>query len=162
MQRELGPLNLAHIFVADALDELCEHSDAPPNVGEVAVRLNIDPSRASRMVASAIRAGFAKRIASQVDGRRAHLALTADGRRALAAVRRFRIMFFSTLMANWSDDDCAELAKLLLKFTDSLPEISTELESGASGRQRPSRRTATGTRLRAVAFRRRALPAVRT
>jgi len=161
MQRELGPLNLAHIFVADALDELCEHSDDPPTVGTVAVRLNVDPSRASRMVAGAIRAGLATRIASQVDGRRAHLALTDDGRRALAAVRRFRIVFFSELMADWSDHDCAEFAKLLIKFTNLLPEVSTEITSGESGRRLPSRRTATGRPSRAVKFRRRAKSAVR-
>jgi DNA-binding MarR family transcriptional regulator len=145
MQRELGQrLNLAHIFVADALDEMCENSNEQPSVGKMAERLDIDPSRASRVVAGAIRAGFVKRIASQLDGRRAHLELTDNGRRALAATRRFRIMFFSKLMANWSDHDCAEFAKLLIRFTNPLPEMSTEIESSEPGGKRQSRRTATG------------------
>ncbi len=125
MQRELGQhLNLAHIFVADALGEMRENRNEHLSVGQMAERLGVDPSRASRMVAGAIRAGLVKRIASQLDGRRTHLELTDDGRRALAAVRRFRIMFFSELMANWSDHDCAEFAKLLTRFTNPLPEYS--------------------------------------
>ena len=125
MQRKLGQrLNLGHIFVADALDEMRENRDEQPSVGKVAERLGIDPSRASRMVAGAIRAGFVKRIASQLDGRRTHLDLTNDGRKALATVRRFRIRFFSKLTANWSDRDCAEFAKLLIRFTNPLQEMS--------------------------------------
>jgi DNA-binding MarR family transcriptional regulator len=125
MQRKLGKrLNLGQIFVADALDEMRENRGEQPSVGKVAERLGIDPSRASRMVAGAIRAGFVKRIASQLDGRQTHLGLTNDGRKALATVRRFRIMFFSKLTANWSDRDCAEFAKLLIRFTNPLPEMS--------------------------------------
>jgi DNA-binding MarR family transcriptional regulator len=162
MQRRLAQrLNLDHIFVADALDEMCENSDEQPSVGKVAEMLGIDPSRASRMVAGAIRAGVVKRIASQLDGRRIYLELTDDGRRALAATRRFRIMFFSKLMANWSDHDCAEFAKLLIRFTNPLPEMSIKSESSGPGRKRHPRRTATGKLSRAAEFRRRAIPAVR-
>lgn len=151
MQRKLGQrLNLAHIFVADALDEMCESGDAQPSVGKVAERLGTDPSRASRMVASAIRSRLVKRIASQLDGRRTHLELTDDGRNALAAARQFRIKFFSNLMGNWSDHDCAEFAKLLIRFTNPLPEMSTEIVSSMPGRKKQSTRIATGKSSRAA------------
>lgn len=36
-------------------------------------------------------------------------------------MRRFRMRFFAQLMSDWSDRDCAEFGRLLIRFTDSLP-----------------------------------------
>ena len=122
MRQRLGPhINLGNIAVADALQELAETGDQEPTIGRMAERLGIDPSRASRMTAGAIRVGFVKRIASQSDGRRSHLELTSEGLKALGTTRRFRTSFFAHLMSDWSARDCAEFAKLLIRFTESLP-----------------------------------------
>ncbi|WP_408907435.1 MarR family transcriptional regulator [Streptomyces albidoflavus] len=42
-------------------------------VGFFADRLAVDPSRASRIVAEAVKSGFVRRVASQEDGRRSCL-----------------------------------------------------------------------------------------
>jgi DNA-binding MarR family transcriptional regulator len=124
MRQRLGPhVNIGHIAVADALQELAETGDQEPTIGRMAERLGIDPSRASRMTAGAIRVGFVKRIASQSDGRRSHLELTNEGLKALETTRRFRTSFFAHLMSDWSARDCAEFAKLLIRFTESLPGV---------------------------------------
>lgn len=124
MRQRLGQdINLGNIAVADALQELSETGDQEPTIGRMAERLGIDPSRASRMTAGAIRAGFVRRIASQSDGRRSHLELTGEGLKALETTRRFRMSFFAHLMSDWSARDCAELAKLLIRFTESLPGV---------------------------------------
>lgn len=120
-QRLDGHLNLAALSVADALQELVEAGEQMPTIGRMAKRLGIEPSRASRMTAAAIRAGLVRRIASQSDGRRSHVELTSEGSKALEMVRRFRMKFFAQLMADWSDRECAEFGRLLIRFTDSLP-----------------------------------------
>jgi DNA-binding MarR family transcriptional regulator len=125
MQQRLGgALNLANISVADAVQELSEIGDQRPTIGSMAQTLGVDPSRASRMAAAAIRAGLVKRIASQSDGRRSHLELTSDGSKALELTRRFRLKFFAQLMSSWSDRECEEFGRLLARFTDSLPRVS--------------------------------------
>jgi DNA-binding MarR family transcriptional regulator len=127
MRHRLGPtFNMAHGLVADALDELSGIGGEQPNVGAVAGALGIDPSRASRMVAGAVRTGYVKRVASQADGRSTCLELTDAGRQLLRNVRRFRTDFFSKLMATWSDVDCSEFARLLTRFTEALPQIGSK------------------------------------
>src|ERR1700693_6188653 len=124
MERELGiRFNMAHSFVVDALDETNEVPGNEPSVGTVAERLGVDPSRASRMVADAIRGGYVRRIASQVDGRRMCLELTVAGRKLLKTASRFRRHLFSKAMASWPDSDCAEFARLLTKFTEPLQSM---------------------------------------
>lgn len=127
MKQKFGAgLNLANISIADALQELSQIGDQRPTIGSMAQTLGIDPSRASRMTAAAIRAGFVKRIASQSDGRSSHLELTTEGRKALELTRRFRLRFFGQLLSGWSDRECAEFGRLLIRFTDSLPGVSSD------------------------------------
>jgi DNA-binding MarR family transcriptional regulator len=121
MERELGTrFNMAHSFVVDALAETEGGSGNEPSVGMVAEHVGVDPSRASRMVADAIRGGYVKRVASQVDGRRMGLQLTGAGRRLLKTTKTFRRRLFAKVTASWPESDCAEFARLLTKFTEPL------------------------------------------
>jgi DNA-binding MarR family transcriptional regulator len=123
MERETGrSLEASHSFVVDAMEEASAENDREPTVGAVAERLGVDPSRASRMVASAVKAGFVKRVASQGDGRRILLRLTSRGLACAREARNFRIAFFGRLVENWTDRDCQEFARLLSRFTESTPE----------------------------------------
>jgi len=120
MERELVErFSVAQSVVADALDDLSAIDGEKPSVGMLAEYLGVDPSRASRLVADAIREGYVKRVASQSDGRRAGLELTGAGRKLLGTASRFRKRIFSKVMAGWSDHDCDEFARLLTKFTES-------------------------------------------
>lgn len=122
MERETGrSLEASHTFVVDALEEAAA-DDQEPTVGAVAERLGVDPSRASRMVASAVKAGFVKRTASQGDGRRILLRLTSKGLECASEARDFRIAFFGRLVESWTDQDCGEFARLLTRFTESTSE----------------------------------------
>jgi DNA-binding MarR family transcriptional regulator len=119
MEGELGTrFNMAHSFVVDALDEARSSLGEGPSVGMVAEHLGVDPSRASRMVADALRDGYVRRVASQADGRRMCLELTGAGRKLLRTASRFRRRFFSKEMARWPDRDCVEFARLLTQFTE--------------------------------------------
>jgi DNA-binding MarR family transcriptional regulator len=88
-------------------------------VGAVAERLSIDPSTASRLVGHAIDAGFVARRPSPRDARRANLQLTDAGRRLKAVADRFRRAYLAELLADWTEAERAEFARLLTRFTEA-------------------------------------------
>jgi DNA-binding MarR family transcriptional regulator len=140
------PFDLAHFSVVDAVEE-----GAPPpaeaaegaeggepraggevTVGLVGERLAVDPSRASRLVAAAVKAGYVERVASQADGRRIHLRLTAAGLELADAGHRTRQRHFDRAMAGWSADERREFARLLTRFADGMDRLAAS-ESRAAG-----------------------------
>src|SRR6478752_4955102 len=72
--------NLVLNIVDEASDEM--------TVGGLAEQLGIDPSAASRAVSDCIAAGLLERRASQLDGRRTVLSITAEGDALRARFRR--------------------------------------------------------------------------
>lgn len=122
--RELGPFaNLRHVEVIIAVEEGSEGPGREVTVGLVGERLGLDPSRASRGVADAIRAGLVRRVASQVDGRRIRLELTESGQELAKASHGFRRAFYDRLMEGWSEAERAEFARLLGRFADRIEEV---------------------------------------
>jgi DNA-binding MarR family transcriptional regulator len=125
MESETGlRLKVPDMFVVDALDAGADLPEEEATVGAVAERLGIDPSRGSRMVSGAIKAGYVRRVASQKDGRRIRLELTKEGRRLADVARRYRTAFFARLLEDWPDKDCQEFARLITKFTTSHPRVA--------------------------------------
>lgn len=119
--RDLGQaVDPAQLDVVFAVDEGPDRPGQEVTVGLVAERLGIDPSRASRVVAAAIRAGHVRRVASQADGRRIRLELTEAGREVARAAHRSRRALYDRLMQGWPERDRRELARLLTRFTDAL------------------------------------------
>lgn len=115
--------DLSRVFAVDAVDEAAHE---PPeaagggggvSVGTVAERLGVDPSRASRLVASAVHAGYLARVASQEDGRRILLELTDAGRALVDAMHAHRQAEFAHAMRDWPERDRQEFARLLTRFT---------------------------------------------
>jgi DNA-binding MarR family transcriptional regulator len=92
---------------------------ADVTVGAVAERLSIDPSTASRLVGHAIDAGFVARRPSPRDARRAKLQLTDAGRRLKAVADRFRRAYLAELLADWTEAERAEFARMLTRFTEA-------------------------------------------
>jgi len=118
------PVDLNTLSVIDAVDEGAGVDGQAVTVGFVADQLSIDPSRASRIVADAVRSGFVRRVASQEDGRRSCLELTDAGRAAVAAAHRTRQSFYGRVLDGWSADETRRFAALLTKFVDSLDEAA--------------------------------------
>jgi DNA-binding MarR family transcriptional regulator len=114
------PVNLDHVAVLDAVEEGLRDIGDEVTVGDVADRLGIDPSRASRVVTAAIKAGYLQRVASQHDGRRTCLTITAAGEEIIEHAHRARRALLGQLMRGWSAHDRAELARLLTRFTDAI------------------------------------------
>lgn len=106
--------------VVDAIEQGPDADGGEVTVGTVAQRLGADPSRASRLVATAVRAGYVARVASQADGRRIRLELTPAGRELAEAGHRFRRSMFERLIRDWPESDREEFARLLTRFVDAL------------------------------------------
>ena len=119
IERRRGtPVDTSDLLVVDAIDEASENGE-PPTVGKIARFLDVHPSRASRMVKHAIRAGLAVRVASQGDGRKSCLELSQRGREIAKDVRRARARYFASRMKGWSRVDRRNFARLLVLFAQS-------------------------------------------
>ncbi|HEY1613292.1 MAG TPA: MarR family winged helix-turn-helix transcriptional regulator [Rhizomicrobium sp.] len=132
IERKLGKIvGLSSLAVVDAVEE-CAESGTFATVGLIARRIGVDPSRASRMVTAALRAGYVRRVASQDDGRKSCLMLTAKGSDAATAVRGLRTRFFLARLQVWPDADCQDLCRLLTKLAHDMgtrkrPDDSAEM-----------------------------------
>jgi DNA-binding MarR family transcriptional regulator len=113
------PVDVQVLHVVDVIDEGPDHPGVEMSVGLVAVRLGVDASRGSRIVAEAVKSGYVRRVASQADGRRIHLELTPAGRSVVEATRRTRQEHFAKAMSDWTDAERTEFARLLGRFVDA-------------------------------------------
>lgn len=134
--RDLGvPLNLAQLDVLVAIEapehEFGETTSASTTVGTVAERLGIDPSRASRVVAEMVEAGYALRDVCQTDARRTIIRLTEQGHAVVAAVRAHKFLLLGDFLAEWQEADLDTFVTLLERFSgwsDNLAERRTKFE----------------------------------
>lgn len=149
-RRELGilalkdlaiPLNLAQLDVLVAIDAPLNEFGATAAreetmVGTVAERLNIDPSRASRIVGEMVDAGYVVRAVSQADARRAIIHLTAKGATVVAAVRTHKFLLLGDFLDSWSAEDLDRFTTLLERFSnwpDGLGERRQKYEEEIAG-----------------------------
>jgi len=129
-KRELGrlalrnldlPIELADLDILAALEGCSAHS-GEATVGFVAERLNVDPSRASRIVGDAVDKGIVRRVASQSDSRRIVLELTETGRAHALAIRKYKWKVFVDALDQWSEKDLVTFARLFSRFSDWMAE----------------------------------------
>ena len=117
------------VDVLDAI-EAAEQAGTPATVSSVAVTLNVDQPRASKLVAAAVEAGLVRREADQADGRRVALVRTERGHTLFEELHRFRRSIFATAMSDWTDADRAAFARLLTRFVESLAGITSSDAQG--------------------------------
>lgn len=113
------PVQIEHIPVLVAAEEKILDT-GEVMVNDIAAIMGIDPSRASRLVNDAIKAGYLLRIASQQDGRRTCVELTPQGQGLVDQSHAFRQRLYADVLADWSDRDKATFARLLNRFTETL------------------------------------------
>ncbi|MFJ3659061.1 MarR family winged helix-turn-helix transcriptional regulator [Streptomyces sp. NPDC090119] len=114
--------DMTRTLVLNIVEEGPEEDGQEITVGVVAERLAVDPSVASRMVTDCISAGYLIRAASQQDGRRTILQMTAEGVAMLAAFRRHQRAAFEFITRGWPEDERLQFARLLIKYVDSVAE----------------------------------------
>ena len=94
----------------------------PLSVGEIAEAVGVDQPRASRLVQQAVDLDLVRREADPDDARRTRVALTDAGARLVRGFRGERREAIDAALAAFTDDERAQLARLLTKLADSWPQ----------------------------------------
>ena len=98
--------------------------NGPIAVSEVARRLEVDLSNASRQLRVLEDQGLVTRTSDPDDRRVARVAVTAAGKRVLDRARAIALNDYAVALDDWSARDRAQLATLLDRFRTSL--LATE------------------------------------
>jgi len=119
---ELDPgLDLQKLDVMSAVMHWHPENDADAarevTVGTVAERMGIDPSRASRLVADVVEAGYIRRMASQLDSRRIVLEPTDKGVAFGEEFRARKTAMMTAGMRRWTEAELVGFAALLERFS---------------------------------------------
>jgi len=101
--------------------EVLAEAGSPRSVGDLAEQLHVDQPRASRIVQSAVELGLARREADPADARRTLIALTEQGRAAVAQARGARADAVQQALSAFSPAEQAQLAELLTRLADAWP-----------------------------------------
>lgn len=107
--------------------------DAAPSIGDIATRLAVEHSTASRSVDAAVKNGLLSKHSCQQDMRRARLTLTARGHSVLSTTSALRRQLLGVATEGWADEDLARLITLLeavLAGFDRLESSSSEQRVG--------------------------------
>ena len=107
-----------------ALDVLAEDN---VRVGELAARIGIDDTTATRLVDRLEEGGLAERRRLPGDRRVTVVGLTAKGAELAAQVNAQRQRFFADILAALEPDEREELVRLTAKAADALHSRSEEL-----------------------------------
>jgi DNA-binding MarR family transcriptional regulator len=89
-------------------------------VTELADRLGIDAPAVTRKVQQLERAGLVRRRSDPTDARASRLDAAPSGRRAVERLLRAQARWMGELLADWSDGDRAELARLLRQLAATI------------------------------------------
>ncbi|MEU1971343.1 MarR family winged helix-turn-helix transcriptional regulator [Microbacterium sp. NPDC019599] len=101
--------------------EALASASGPLSVSELGEAVGVDQPRASRLVQQAVEMGLVRREADPDDARRTRIALTEQGRSIVTGFRGERRDAVGSALAAFSDDERAELARLLTKLADAWP-----------------------------------------
>ncbi len=118
-----APVELSTVRVLRAVERA---GDAAPSIGDIADRLTIDPSTASRFVDQQVAAGYLLRHRCTDDGRRSRLALSDSGRALLDEVTAARRRILAEVTAGWDTADLDRLGDLLARLRDDFDHLESQ------------------------------------
>jgi DNA-binding MarR family transcriptional regulator len=125
LRREISRYALAELGTQGFTALGIVHVHGPIRISDVAERLAVDISVASRQLSALIDAGYVDRK-SNPDDRRASLVETTDaGHRVLAESHRRMVHGFSQALSEWSADDVTALA-------DGLDRLSSDFAAASA------------------------------
>jgi DNA-binding MarR family transcriptional regulator len=109
----------------DALDLLSRRDDRP--MKELAARLRVDPSTATRAVQRLESDGLVERYPSPEDGRVVLVRITEEGARRHDAVAARRSTAMMHILSEFEPVERAQLADLLDRFVESVDTVMTRM-----------------------------------
>lgn len=110
---------LSTVLVVEAIGQRRRSTDGV-RVADVAARLSVAPSTASRLVNRAVRSGVVERNADHADPRSAALTLTTAGKDLLEKSFDFRLDYLGRVLSDWNQKDVRALATLLDRFANEV------------------------------------------
>lgn len=102
------------------IDALAASKD-PLSVSALGEAIGVDQPRASRLVQQGVARGHVQREVDPDDARRTRIALTAEGRAISKGVRGQRREILDQALDGFTEQERAELARLLAKLADNWP-----------------------------------------
>ncbi|SFR86717.1 DNA-binding transcriptional regulator, MarR family [Microbacterium sp. cf046] len=97
-------------------------ASGPLSVSEIGEAVGVDQPRASRLVQQAAEMGLVRREADPDDARRTRVALTETGSAIVRGFRGERRTAIDSALGSFTDQERAELARLLTKLADAWPQ----------------------------------------
>ena len=124
VQRDIGRHALAELGTQGfhALAVLQVHG--PLRVSDVAHRLGVDLSVASRQIASLAAEGYVERREDPHDRRAQLVGVTPSGRKVLSESHRSMVAGFTRVLESWSDDDVNALTSGLARLRDDFARLA--------------------------------------
>ncbi|MFC5433182.1 MarR family winged helix-turn-helix transcriptional regulator [Microbacterium suwonense] len=99
--------------------EALASASEPLSVSGLAEAIGVDQPRASRLVQQGVDRGWVRREADPDDARRTRIAITDDGARLFRGVRGERREALGRALAAFTEEESAELARLLTKLAEN-------------------------------------------
>jgi DNA-binding MarR family transcriptional regulator len=109
-------------------------------VSEIADRLRIDLSVASRQVAALVASGHAVREADPADRRAHRIRVTPAGERVLRLSHERMVAAFGRVLDDWSQDEVADLTRLLARLREDFTRAAAAAPSPSPDLQETSTR----------------------
>lgn len=128
-RQEPAPVDSSIFDVLDVI-EAANQAGSPAGVREVALGLNVDQPRASKLVAAAVAAGYVRREADQADGRRTLLVATAVGHDTVERAHKFRRGIVEAATREWTAAERAQFAVLFDRFVSDVANVAAERSRG--------------------------------
>ena len=97
-------------------------ASGPLSVSEIGEAVGVDQPRASRLVQQGVEMGLVRREADPDDARRSRVALTENGLSIVRGFRGDRRAAIDSALGAFTDQERAELARLLTKLADAWPK----------------------------------------
>jgi DNA-binding MarR family transcriptional regulator len=113
-------LDYTELRLLDAVRSALSVDEGEATVGEIAVRLGVDPSRASRQVARAVKRGVLERRAVDSDGRKVVLRVTRRGEALQMRGSELTRARIALALEGWSAADRRLFAELFARFTGAM------------------------------------------
>jgi DNA-binding MarR family transcriptional regulator len=114
----------------DALDLLSRRDERP--MKELAARLRVEPSTATRAVQRLEKEGLVERFASPEDGRVVLVRITDEGRRRHDAVADRRSIAMMHILSAFDPQERAQLADLMDRLIESIDDVVARFDGGGT------------------------------
>lgn len=111
----------------DVLDLLARRDERP--MKELAARLRVEPSTATRAIQRLESDGLVERFSSPADGRMVLVRITDEGRRRHDDVAARRSIAMMHILSEFDPQERSQLADLLDRLIDSIDDVVTRLDA---------------------------------